>query len=351
MIHVLIPAYKPDERLLALISEIKQQTDYDVLVVNDGSGSDFDAIFNQIPNDCTLLAHEYNRGKGRAMKTGFSYLVEHFPAEDGVVVVDADGQHLLKDVQRVCSALAEHPDCLIIGSRKFTGNVPLRSRFGNSLTRHIFALASGVKLTDTQTGLRAISLGQLEKFLSLKGERYEYEMNMLLHAAEIGVPMREVFIETVYIDENASSHFHVIRDSFKIYAVIFKFIGASLSSFLIDYVLFLILRAAMGQMSDQNLAIVLSTVFARIVSSFFNFMVNRKIVFKSQQNFAATLIKYYVLAAFLLGANILLLMLFENVCHIPSWLAQILAQILLYTVSYFIQRMFVFKSKSRKVSV
>ncbi|WP_283243734.1 bifunctional glycosyltransferase family 2/GtrA family protein [Guopingia tenuis] len=343
--NILIPAYKPDERLLELVHRLHDETEYNLIVVNDGSGSEFDAVFTALPSYVTLLSHAVNQGKGRAMKTGFSYILENLPDSQGVIIVDADGQHLLKDINRVYQGFLEHPDSIIIGSRKFTGEVPLRSRFGNSLTRHVFALASGVKLMDTQTGLRAIPIQYLREFIDLKGERYEYEMNMLLQAAELGIPMHEVFIETVYIDDNSSSHFHVIRDSLKIYAVIFKFIMSSLIGFLVDYVLFNLLYALLGGMSNAALQMLVSTVGARAVSSFVNYMVNKKVVFKSRDGMASTLVKYYTLVVVILAANYGLMLLLCNVLGMAAPLAKILVEVVLFVVNYLVQRTFVFKNK------
>jgi len=346
--YVLIPAYKPDMRLIGIVEEIHEKTDYAIVVVNDGSGAAFDEVFAALPDYCTLLSHEVNCGKGRAMKTGFAYIAGQAAADEGVVIVDADGQHLLPDVVRVCEEFAAHPQCMVIGSRRFTGKVPLRSRFGNTLTRHVFALASGVKLTDTQTGLRALPASALPEFCAIKGERYEYEMNMLLRAAELGIPMREVFIETVYIDDNSSSHFHVVRDSLKIYAVILKFAFSSIAAFLIDYALFNLLYYLLrGRMGPQMLLLV-STVGARIVSSLVNFTINKKVVFKSRGGTAAAFLKYYALAAVILAANYGLMSLLVTVLGLNASIAKILVEVTLFIVNYVVQRRFVFKNRAAK---
>ena len=347
---VLIPAYKPDEKLLQTIAELHSETDYDIIVVNDGSGPVYDEIFAAIPEYCTVLSHAENRGKGRAMKTGFAHIAAHCPEADGVVIVDADGQHLTPDIKRVCERFAQHPDHIVIGSRQFTGKVPFRSRFGNSLTRVVFALASGVRLSDTQTGLRVIPAQYLESFCDLKGERYEFEMNMLLAAAESGIPMEEVFIETVYIDDNSSSHFNVIRDSFKIYAVIFKFMFSSLLAFLVDTamvwllnLLFAATGVTAGLGSSPSLSI--SVIGARVVSSLVNFFVNRNVVFQNGESVRSTIFKYYALAICILLVKLGIMELFVNILCIPLLLAQIVCEICLFVVSYIVQRKFIFRNK------
>ena len=84
--NVIIPAYKPDEKLLKLIDDLHENTDYNIIVVNDGSGADCDGIFQAIPDYATILTHEVNRGKGRAMKTAFEYCAANFPDDPGVVL-------------------------------------------------------------------------------------------------------------------------------------------------------------------------------------------------------------------------------------------------------------------------
>ncbi len=345
---VLIPAYQPDKQLIALVDRFIQNTDFHIVVVNDGSKPEKDAVFAQLPDTITLLRHPQNCGKGRAMKTGMVYIQEHFPATEGVVVVDADGQHLLSDVLRVCAELEQHPDALILGSRRFTGKVPLRSKLGNTITRYVFALASGAMVYDTQTGLRAFSVSRIPQLLALSGERYEYEMYMLLGAAEQHIPLREVWIETVYLDEeNSSSHFNPLKDSIRIYASILKFTASSLIAFVIDYVLLLLLVFALGYtgMKAQTV-LLLGTVIARIISSLCNYFINRGVVFKSKDGVLTTVFKYYLVAALILALNYLLLLALNVALSIPLAVAKLIVEAILFALSMFLQRFFVFKDKN-----
>ncbi len=344
---VLIPAYQPDEQLVLLAERLVNNTDYHIVVVNDGSAPEKDAVFAKLPAAVTLLTHEKNGGKGRAMKTGMAYIYEHFPETEGVVIVDADGQHLLPDIQRVCEEQAAHPDAIILGSRQFTGKVPLRSLVGNTITRYVFALASGVMVHDTQTGLRAFSVKRIPQLLALKGERYEYEMYMLLGAAEQHIPLREVYIETVYLDEeNSSSHFNPLKDSLRIYGSIIKFTASSIIGFLVDYVLVLLLAVLFGKLGlEQKLVLLFSAVIARIVSSLCNFLINRRVVFKSDESIVSTAVKYYAVAVLILALNYLLLNLFNIALSVPLAVAKLIVEALLFALSLALQRFFVFKAK------
>ena len=341
---ILIPAYKPDERLIKLTEDIHSTTDFGILVIDDGSGEEYQHIFNALPDYVIKLKHEVNCGKGRAMKTGFEYLMKSFPGEP-CVICDADGQHTPSDAKKIADELAKYPDSLILGCRKFGNDIPFRSRFGNKLTVAVFALASGKKVSDTQTGLRGIPAPAMKFFSEIPGERYEYEMNMLLYAVEEGIDIKEVGIDTIYIDNNSSSHFNVVRDSIKIYSVIFKFAAASLASYVIDFVLLLILDKLFIGMMEEKKALLFATVGARAVSSACNFLMNRKLVFKSRQNFALTFFKYYALVLVVLGLKYGILYLFNQILRMPVALSNLLAEIILFSFSYIMQRKFVFKNK------
>ncbi len=343
---ILIPAYKPDERLIKLTEDIHRMTDFGILVIDDGSGKDFQHIFEALPNYVIKLKHEVNQGKGRAMKTGFEYLLKSFPGEP-CVICDADGQHTPSDAKKIASELEKYPDSLVIGCRKFGNDIPFRSRFGNKLTVGVFALASGKKVSDTQTGLRGIPASAMKFFSEIPGERYEYEMNMLLYAVEDGIDIKEVGIDTIYIDNNSSSHFNVVRDSIKIYSVILKYAAVSILSFLIDYVLLLIFDAVFNKGFTSAKSLLYATMLARVISSAFNFAMNKKMVFKNKAGIASTAVKYFLLALTVLALKYVVLFALNDVLNITLAIADIIAEVLLFNFSYIMQRKFVFKNKRR----
>lgn len=344
---VVIPAYKPDEKLLGIVHDVLTKTPYPLIVVNDGSGAAFEAIFRRLPEGVVLLRHDGNRGKGRALKTAFAYILDNLPEQDGAVTVDADGQHKVEDIRRVVARFYEETDAMVLGARAFSGTVPIKSRFGNALTRKVFQVVSGVKLYDTQTGLRAFTRGMLQEILAMKGERYELEMNMLLEFAQRGKKMVEVPIETVYINENASSHFNPLKDSIKIYGVIGKFAAASFFSWLIDYALVLLLTAATAAL-PKGLSLLLSVVTARIISSAVNFTLNKCLTFRSNAKTSSALVKYFALAAAVLGLSYSGIWLLNGVVGIPLALAKPIIDVLLWILNFTMQRAYVFKPKGGK---
>ena len=340
---LIIPAYKPAKELLALLGQFEGNGAFLPVVVDDGSGPDFAPIFDALPAGVTLLRHPENRGKGAALKTAFRYVLENCPDCGQAVTADADGQHRYGDILRVCATAGANPDALVLGSRKFEGEVPLRSRLGNGITRKVFSVASGVSVYDTQTGLRACGRSVLERFLEIPGERYEYEINMLLTAAQSGIPILEEWIETVYLNDNASSHFNPFKDSLKIYMCIFKFAASSLLAFAIDYILVL-LFSAMTRSWPAATSLNFSVITARLISATVNFTINRRVVFKGNESLWKALVKYAALAACVLALNLALMHLLTGLGW-PIALAKIVVEILLFCMNFVVQGRFVYRQR------
>ena len=342
---LIIPAYKPDEKMLELIAQFRNNADFVLLVVDDGSGSEFEPIFAALPKEVTLLRHEVNRGKGAALRTAMRHILDAMPECDLALTADADGQHRYADILRVNESAKAHPNALVLGSRAFTGDVPLRSRIGNSITRQVFAAASGAKVYDTQTGLRAFGRDAMRRFLDVKGDRYEYEINMLLEAAQAGIPIVEEKIETVYIEDNSSSHFHPFRDSFKIYACILKFGCSSLIAFVVDYLVFLLLSLLTGGLKP-SVGLAISEVGARIVSASVNFSINRKVVFKGNEKLGRAILKYVLLAAGVLVVNYALMYLLTVCLGWSNALSKVLVEAALFFVNFVVQGRFVYRGNT-----
>ncbi|MBQ8617435.1 MAG: bifunctional glycosyltransferase family 2/GtrA family protein [Clostridia bacterium] len=336
---VLIPAYKPDERLIGLTRELRDNG-LDVLLVDDGGQEAFAHIFEACRElGAEVAVHAVNMGKGRALKTGINAAMLKWPDMAGIVTADADGQHTPKDILRLIEALHAHPDKLVLGSRAFTGNVPKKSLWGNKITRTVYALVSGIRVGDTQTGLRALPASSLPAMARIDGERYEYEMNVLLKLRDMGLGVFEVPIETIYINDNAGSHFNPVRDAAKIYLVIFKhlltYLFSSGFSTVVDWALFLLGRCF-------GLSLLVSYALARLVSSQVNYRINKTAVFGGRGG-KYSMVKYYALCVVqgAIGAGLV-----EYLPHVigiaGEWL-KIPVDILLFMLSYMIQRDYVFK--------
>ena len=422
----LIPAYEPDRKMLGVIADLGK-TGFDVVVVDDGSGPEYAELFEQaaerIPGKSgrgvTLLIHDVNRGKGAALKTGLDFInnfmvIRGEETQNVIVAVDADGQHLAVDALRAAHTAQGNSGTLVLGSRILnkkaaassgvqsadhasggrdhiadhasgnTQSVPLRSRFGNAVTRQVFRLATGVPVYDTQTGLRAFTADLIPSLLAVSGDRYEYELNVLMDFAGRGIPIREIEIETVYLEGNKSSHFDTVRDSYRIYKEIAKyaatggsslhggtapaqihaeertdgaemsskngrnadgikstakqaakFSASSFASFLIDYAMYaLLLMIGPG--------LVFANIGARLVSSAANYTINRKLVFRSGKKVATSAVQYFALTAFILAGNTFVLHTMVTSLGINSMAAKVLTEVLFFMISWTVQRYVVF---------
>lgn len=352
-ISVIIPTYNPSEKLISVINGLIEYNFKSIIVIDDGSRQDCQHIFTEAEGitGCTVLHHEVNKGKGRGLKTGFNYVIENLPDCDGVVTTDDDGQHTPEDILRCAEKMMECHKA-VLGARDFSGdNVPPKSRFGNNTTRLVFRLLCGIKITDTQTGLRALPFSYLKPLTEISGERFEYETNMLLEMKRMGLSFEEVTIETIYLDGNSATHFNPLTDSVKIYAQILKYAASSLICSLIDIGIFTLVNMLIITYLGENeaLRLFLATAIARIISSLTNYLLNQRAVFRSKSSAKKTFVRYYILCAAQLTASFLLV---KGVCRLYSipvnlWqsVIKIVVDTVLFFLSYGIQRDWVYSEK------
>lgn len=344
---IVIPSLNPDEKLLPFVKSLREHGFCHILLINDGSRADCVHYFEEAVHDygCRLFTHSVNLGKGRALKSAFNLILNEYPDCAGAVTVDSDGQHCVEDTAACAKALLEHPDCLIMGCRNFSEEgIPPRSRFGNICTKYAVKLFCGIRVSDTQTGLRGLPKAFMRRMMTIKGERFEYELNMLIEAKESGTPLYEVPIRTIYIAGNETSHFNPLLDSIRIYAVFMKFILSSLSSFVVDILLFTLLAVLLRDVLP-GYHILIATVGARIVSSLFNFVINKNNVFKSSSPSARTLFKYIALCIVQVSLSAGLVW---TIFHFLGWnetLTKVIVDCVLFLFSFQIQREWVFKQK------
>ena len=188
-----IPAYEPTGTFVDYAAKLLKVTDA-LIVINDGSGREYDAVFERIGKleRTTVLSYSKNMGKGYALKKAFSYCLGNYMPEDIIITADCDGQYAVADVIAVCKAVMEHPEACVLGVRDFTHpDVPARRKKENKRTLRILRLLFSLELTDSQTGLRAFTVKNAPKFTEISGNRFEYETGMLIHAKRNHVPFRK----------------------------------------------------------------------------------------------------------------------------------------------------------------
>lgn len=355
-----VPSLNPTEQLIATVDGLMSAGFQEIILVNDGSRPETEQYFDRLAQlpQVTLLTHPVNRGKGAAMKTAFAWLLEHRPDCPGVVTVDGDGQHRPEDAMACAQKMLEE-ERVILGCRDFSRpEVPPRSLMGNRITCAVFKIFCGMTLSDTQTGLRAIPSRYLPALTAVAGDRYEYETNMLLALKDQHIPWGEVEIRTIYLEENRGSHFHTVRDSWRIYRLIlarfFRYTLSSLVSAVVDTGLFGLLSALLGGTLAGTALTAAATAGARALSSLLNFTLNRRLVFQSKGSLLKSLGRYYALALPVLLAQFLLT---EGVFRaagigdrqtVLRTVIYALVMAALFVISYVIQRRWVFGEKEER---
>ena len=218
-----IPCYNPPEVFSNIILELSQMGVRDVIIIDDGSNNK--RIFS-IANKkgYTVIEHNTNKGKGEAIKSGIRYYRKHFIDKyKGIVMIDCDGQHRVWDMDKVGQEMI-HSDKFTMGVRNFNiDGVPFRNKMGNKITSLVFKWMFGVYIKDTQTGLRGVPNRLIDTVLKIDGERYEYEISMLIDIVKMKEEIKEVEIETVYDNnEKRYSYFNPFKDSYRIYKEMIK---------------------------------------------------------------------------------------------------------------------------------
>ncbi len=353
-VTVVIPALNPNNNLLNLVSELYDNGFDDIVIVNDGSDRSHLKYFPDVEKFpyCTVLTHRRNRGKGAALKTAFRFFVQTRQGKAGLLTIDCDGQHLTNDIIK-CTETMLNEDKIVLGCRDFSNkNVPLRSRFGNKATSLVFKLFCGLKVSDTQTGLRALPAKYIDDFLGIAGQHYEYETNMLLELKKRHIAFIEVPIDTVYLDNNSESHFRPVIDSLRIYRLVLSFVFSSLFSMLVELVVFYL---ALQFIFTGKLDVLWATLTSRVISSIVNFGINRKKVFGGNTDFKQSLMRYIILAIPLALSSMGLIkgfsVLLGGNSAIVKTLIKMVVDTVLFFVSFRIQQNWVFAPKNTKKGI
>jgi len=276
---ILIPAYKPNSALEQLTLDLTNiLPDTPIIIVNDGSPSNFDDIFNYCNNfsNVHIIKNAVNIGKGAALKNGINYILNEFQNVEMVITADADGQHHPKDIFKIAETCKKNPNSFILGYRKFDDKTPFRSRIGNTFSKFFYSFLLGIRLNDTQTGLRALPFELLKETLLIKSNRYELETEQLILSKKLKLKIVQVPIQTIYIDDNKSSHFNPLFDSIRIYFALIRYSISSLTVAFIDFSIFVISVPLI-----QN--IITCNILSRLISLFIQYFLLRNFVFKQQK--------------------------------------------------------------------
>jgi len=345
---VMIPAYMPDELLLELVNELKQHSTINILIVDDASGNNFEHIFAQAKElGCTVLKHEKNMGNGKALKTGFQYLIDS--KETGVVVtVDAEGEYSVADILKIAEAAETHIDGITLGSRHYKGKVPLKAKIANAFNRAVFSMASGKTVYDMQTGLRGYNVALLPWLCHVVGDGYNYEMNMLLDAVTDNISFFELEINPVFVPrKKRHKHLRKLSDSIKIYLPIIKYSLSSLTAGVVDYVLVIVIDYILKIFFhiDAALSLFIAVAVGRVITCLVNYYMNKHLVFSKKESTSIrnSFFRYTLLVIGMIITNYFLLLLLTVTLKIPLEIGKLIADNSLYFPAYWVQRKYVFK--------
>ena len=330
-IGIIIPALNPNEGIIKLINGLKENELHNILVVDDGSKEENKKFFKELEkNGVKVLVHEVNQGKGQALKNALKEFSKDSKI-DGVVTVDCDGQHLVKDVVKISEKLQDGE--FVIGKRNLYHNreTPIFSKIGNAFSSFYLKISSGKFLEDTQNGLRGIPRKHFGLALEIEGDRYEYEMNFLKEICSKKQPIETVEIETVYKDR--IKNFRVIKDSYLVYKNFFRNILSSLICAIL--VLFMVFK--------NVLTVFTANIIARVISGVIDFGINKLWVFnnKTDSKTRTEFLKYLVLfiAQMLINSGIITLL---SLVFTELLIVKIILNTIMYIINYFIKSKFIF---------
>ena len=268
--YIVIPSYEPNFRLLDLVDNLNSFFKVvDIIVVNDGTVDK--SIFDEVEKkkNVTLLTHEVNKGKGAALKTAFKYIKDK-NEKCIIATIDSDGQHLAKDIYRCIKFYESIDDGLLLGSRMFEGDIPLKSRIGNNTSRYLLKACNNRYIYDSQTGLRVFNNDLLDFLLKVKGNRFEYEMNMIVDVLKSRITLTEMKIDTVYFDNNAATHFRPIKDFVKICLSILKYHLPYEIGILCYIICFVLLELLLKNPVTPHFSLIVSSIVFLYVPYFLN---------------------------------------------------------------------------------
>ena len=339
---ILIPAFNPKQNLIDLVIELSNFKCGQIVIVNDGSSSQSQGVFNVLNkmDNVNIITHPFNKGKGTALKTGISYIKNKITEIDGLITVDSDGQHLTEDIKKIANEVPNRKNDIIFGVRSFDENIPFRSKFGNKITKSLLYIFNGISLDDTQTGLRYLPISIFDELLNLPGEKYEFELECIFAIKTLGYNITQIQIQTIYINDKNDSHFRTLIDSARIYLVFIRFSFSSLLSFGLDITIFAFFISYLD-------SILYATFIARIISGLFNFYLNRSFVFKVSKanHLLRESLGYILLWLSLLifsGMIVSILQGSDAYIIIPF---KILVDSMLFLVAFYVQKNIIFGTK------
>lgn len=317
----LITVFEPDNHFVEFLKSLKE-ANFEVLVINDGSQVTFNKIFEEAGKIVRILNHEFNRGMGASIKTGLEYIKKNCQGNYIVVTMDYHKKQEIEDIKQVSEAVLLNPNAFVLGSKRRTKETSITTKLGSEAMRFAYQKKTGIDVYDTNANLRGFSNNLIDFLLQVKGNRKDYEINVLLKCAEQKIEIKEIALteEEKKILERKEKKKETSFES-----EIFKFAMLSPFGLGIDFVLFLILYL----FSKQGMV---SLVFAKIVSSIIDFSRDKTHIYKIEPD-ASKVTKLYCLFVFLIIlVDCLLFGFLSSFFSLQIIFAKIVGEIAVYAV-------------------
>lgn len=332
-----MPTLDPPETLPDMVREIAAQWAGPIVIVDDGSNNR--TVFDQLKANprVVILHHKENLGRGEALKTAFRYLLCETTVT-GVLIVDGDGGHLVRDVFRVHREAKARPETLILGTEFASKGAPFANAPGNRLTTWVQGMLTELGFKGAKAGLCCLPKSFAETCLSIPASRYEFEIEMLSLAQKLGVAVIEVPI-VIHIKRGPVEYFRVTRDSTHAYMVFLRFSFVAVAALCVDVALF----ALFHYFTD---AIFASTYAARFFSGVFNLLCNRSLVFHNRQPkpLMRDTILYVALAICVATASGFGVRSLSEALGWPPVVAKLIVDPCIFLFSFTAQRLLIFRS-------
>ena len=356
---IVIPALNPPASLSAYVEALVNEGFSRIVVVNDGSRTDKLPVFFKVKRlGAIVIDHRQNMGQGAALRTGFQYYLDHFQGQsDGVITLNADRQLPAAEAMKIASSLHNEQEmgsfALVVGTRDLLGkNVSDYDYRMGGVMKLLYHMLMGVRLNDPLSGVFGIPDLRVRQCMDIGGDGYSYATSMTMSFEKIG--FLQVPISYVTYEEGVERTFRKVKDTIWILFTIFrKFIFYSITSVsasILDVILFGIFTSVTFR--GNPMAIIYSTVCARVISASVNYLLTKRFVFHFKSDSAQGTTKsagaFFLLSAMqcicsALVVSAMKFLLGGNVVGI-----KVLVDMTLFFVSYKIQHKYIFKDDKKK---
>ena len=356
---IVIPALNPPATLPDYVARLKQQGYARIIVVNDGSRTDKLPVFLKLKRlGAIVIDHDMNLGQGVALRTGFQYYLDHFQGDsDGVITLSADRQVRIEDVEKIGSALhneqAMGSFALVVGTRDLNGRFvsDYDYRMGG-IMKLLYHMLMGVHLNDPLAGVMGIPDLRIRQCMAIEGDGFAYVTSLTMSFEQIG--FLQVPVEYVQYEEGVERSFRKVADTIRILYTIFKkfilYSITSVSASILDVILFSIFNGITFR--GNPLAIIYSTVCARVISASVNYLLTKHFVFHFKSSSAQGSTKsagaFMLLSAMQCICSALVVSAVKALLGGSATGIKVLVDTTLFFVSYKLQHKFIFKDDRKK---